>query len=83
MCGKLDPIYGWSHNLYEVDSVVGEIRLDNRYLNDIDGLDVPSLENIARWLWNQFDNRIPGLNRVAVQRGSEGQREGCSYNGRV
>jgi 6-pyruvoyltetrahydropterin/6-carboxytetrahydropterin synthase len=85
MRGEPDPIYGWSHNLYEVDTVVGEVRsrLDSCYLNDVDGLNVPSLENVARWLWNQFDNRITGLNRVTVRRGTEGQREGCSYNGRV
>ena len=43
---------------------------------------MPSLENVARWLWNELDNRIAGLDRVRIMRGMDGQREGCSYNGR-
>jgi 6-pyruvoyltetrahydropterin/6-carboxytetrahydropterin synthase len=83
MRGEPDPVYGWSHNLFEVETIVDEIRgrLDNSFLNEIDGLDVPSLENVARWLWGEFDSRIPGLDRVLLRRGSEGQREGCTYSG--
>ena len=83
--GNADPVYGWSHNLYDVDAVVEEVRgqVDNQYLNDIQGLSVPSLENVSRWLWNKFHNKIAGLDRVTVSRGSAGQREGCSYSGRT
>ena len=44
---------------------------------------MPSLENVTRWLWNELDNRIGGLDRVMVRRGFEGSREGCSYSGRA
>ena len=82
--GEPDATYGWSHNLFEVETVVDDVRrqIDHRYLNEIEGLDMPSLENVARWLWNELDNRIAGLDRVRIMRGMDGQREGCSYNGR-
>ena len=85
LCGNSDPVYGWSHNLYYIDAMVEEVRgqVDNRYLNDIEGLNAPSLENVARWVWNLFHNQTPGLDRVTVSRGGVGQREGCSYSGRT
>ena len=79
--GEPDPRFGWSHNLYEVDPVVEAVRgdLNDRYLNDVPGLEVPSLENLARWIWHRMAPDLPGLHRVTVQRGQPGQVEGCTY----
>ena len=81
--GEPDPVYGWSHNMFEVETVVDDVRrkIDHRYLNEIDGLDIPSLENVARWLWREFASKIEGLDRVQIRRGPEGQGEGCDYRG--
>ena len=49
---------------------------------DIEGLEVPSLENVAAWIWRRLDKAIPGLDRVMVRRGMDGAGEGCSYSGR-
>ncbi len=83
--GERDPEFGWTHNLYEVEAALIETksRLDSVYLNDIDGLKVPSLENIAVWIWGQIDSAIPGLERIALRRGHPGQVEGCTYSGRT
>ncbi len=53
--GEPDPVYGWSHNLYEVEEVIAEVKqsVDHRYLNDF--IEAPSIENVARWLWSQFE----------------------------
>ncbi|SUE44995.1 6-pyruvoyl trahydropterin synthase family protein [Roseomonas gilardii] len=82
--GEPDPVYGWSHNLYEVEKVVEKVRLkvDHTYLNDIEGLEHPSLENVARWIWNQLAGDLDGLDRVMVRRGPDGLAEGCTYSGR-
>ena len=56
--------------------------LDHKYLNDIEGLEVPSLENLAQWVWRRFDNVLPGLDRITVRRGFTGNAEGCTYRGR-
>lgn len=81
--GPSDPVYGWSHNLHDVEPVLDEVRkqLDHRFLNDIEGLEVPSLENLARWIWTRVERKLDGLDQVIVSRGLEGRREGCIYRG--
>jgi 6-pyruvoyltetrahydropterin/6-carboxytetrahydropterin synthase len=80
--GEQDPVYGWSHNLYEVDEIVDRVKgeIDHKYLNDIHGLEVPTLENVTRWLFRRFDGVLPGLDRLMVRRGTEGQAEGCTIS---
>ena len=53
--------------------------LDHSYLNDIEGLGVPSLENIAIWIWRRLEPAFDGLARVEVRRDSN--RHGCVYDG--
>ncbi len=81
--GSPDPVFGWSHNLYEVEPVVASLRqeLDHKYLNDIEGLAVPTLENLTRWIWRRLDQLIAGVDRVVVRRGADGSAEGCVYSG--
>ncbi len=40
--------------------------LDHRYLNDIEGLENPTSENIARWLWPRLAENLEGLSRLIV-----------------
>ena len=54
-------------------------RLDHRYLNEIEGLESPSLERIARFVWNALKPRFEGLSRVIVRR--DAHRHGCVYTG--
>jgi 6-pyruvoyltetrahydropterin/6-carboxytetrahydropterin synthase len=84
LTGKRDPVFGWTHNLYDVEEVVARIKgqLDEKYLNDVEGLEVPSLENVAAWIWHRFDKELPGVDRVIVRRGKEGSGEGCCYSAR-
>ena len=72
----------WVYDFGEIERHIAEIRaqLDHNYLNEIDGLQVPTLENISRWIWYQLDNVLPGLNRVCVRRGTCG--EGCVFSAR-
>src|SRR5574337_2042637 len=66
LTGKRDPVFGWTHNLYDVEAVVERVKrqLDNSYLNEIDGLEVPSIENVAAWIWHRLDDEVAGLDRV-------------------
>jgi 6-pyruvoyltetrahydropterin/6-carboxytetrahydropterin synthase len=77
--GKPDPVFGWSHNLYEVEPTIAGLRqeLDHKYLNDIEGLAVPTLENLTRWIWERLTQSINGVDRVEVSRGFGGHEEGC------
>lgn len=53
-------------------------RLDHYCLNDIEGLENPTSENLARWIWARLAPGLPGLDRVAVQ---ETCTAGCVYRG--
>lgn len=79
--GELDPNQGWIRDLAEVEYVLAKVRdqLDHKYLNSIEGLELPTLENLARWIWRNIEVDLPSLHRIIVRRGSCG--EGCIYYG--
>ena len=79
MKGRPDPKFGWSHNLDEVELAIARIkkRVDHKYLNDIAGLEVPTLENVTNWLLTEISGAVAGVDRVQVRRGLEGSSEGC------
>ncbi|KJS38171.1 MAG: 6-pyruvoyl tetrahydrobiopterin synthase [Hyphomonas sp. BRH_c22] len=49
-------------------------KLDHKLLNEIDGLDVPTLERICLWAAADLAPGLPGLSRVAVSRPSLNER---------
>ena len=79
--GEPDPATGFIADFGEVEAACGEIRarLDHKTLNDIPGLEQPSLEHLARYIWKSLRARLRELSRVTVRRDSAGQS--CSYRG--
>jgi 6-pyruvoyltetrahydropterin/6-carboxytetrahydropterin synthase len=77
--GKLDRQTGWIADFAGLDALIKPVRdlLDHRYLNDIAGLEQPTLEVICQWIFERLSQKTPLLHRVTVRRGSCG--EGCSY----
>ncbi len=79
--GPIDPHSGFvmshSHLLEAVNGVTQ--RLDHYFLNDIPGLETPSGENIARWIWRELKPRLPLLCEIVVERETCGIR--ISYRG--
>ena len=53
-------------------------RLDHHYLNDIKGLENPTSENLARWIWNELKPQLPQLHEVGIK---ETCTSGCYYRG--
>src|SRR5262245_30544723 len=41
-------------------------QLEHNYLNDVAGLDNPTSENLARWIWDRLRSELPGLSKVIV-----------------
>jgi 6-pyruvoyltetrahydropterin/6-carboxytetrahydropterin synthase len=83
--GEPDPEFGWCENLDAADERVREVWkvLDHSCLNEIEGLEKPSLENLARWIWDRLAVSFPDtLDRVQVARGPDGMSEGCTYSAR-
>lgn len=76
--GFVDPATGWVRDFAEITEAFAPIRerLDHNFLNDIDGLENPTSENLARWIWDRLT--LPGLSKVVV---SETCTSGCEYWG--
>ncbi len=55
-------------------------QLDHHYLNEIPGLENPTSENLAKWIWGKVAGKLPGLCRVIVK---ETCTSGCVYRGPV
>ncbi|TZF85163.1 6-carboxytetrahydropterin synthase QueD [Cognatilysobacter lacus] len=55
-------------------------RLDHNYLNDIEGLDNPTSERLAEWIWQRLKPGLPQLSEVAIH---ETCTSGCRYFGPV
>ncbi len=53
-------------------------RLDHYYLNDIAGLENPTSENIAIWIWRNLKPSLALLSKVVV---CETLLVGCTYRG--
>jgi 6-pyruvoyltetrahydropterin/6-carboxytetrahydropterin synthase len=78
--GEMDPEKGWVMDFAELKAEVGKTadRLDHRVLNQVEGLENPTCENLAVWIWNDLRGRLPGLSRVRVM---ESRFTGCTYRG--
>jgi len=66
--GEIDPTSGWLLDFAEIKRAFGPLyeRLDHRYLNEIEGLENPTAENIACWIWGHLKSSLPSLSRVEV-----------------
>jgi len=53
-------------------------RLDHRYLNEIAGLENPTSEVLARWIWRELRPTLPALTEIEVR---ETCTTGCIYRG--
>ena len=53
-------------------------QLDHRYLNDIPGLENPTSEYLAQWIWARLKPGLPALSKVVVR---ETCTAGCEYRG--
>lgn len=49
-------------------------RLDHRFLNHVDGLETPTLEVLARWVFHELADRLPVLAVVEIARPSLRER---------
>ena len=67
---------GWIRDLWKIEQIVNETikPLDHAILNDVDGLEQPALEQIAKWVFARLEPQLPGLTFVEVGRPSCGER---------
>ncbi len=78
--GEIDPNLGWVMDFGDLDEVVMPLvnALDHRVLNDLAGLENPTSELLATWMWNQLWPTLPLLVELHV---SETPSSRCVYRG--
>ena len=77
--GDFDRQNNWLVNYDEIDEIVKPIinELDHKTLNEIKGLENPTSENLARWLYKRIKKKIKNLKSVEIFRPRIG---GCIYS---
>ncbi len=78
--GAVDPHTGWVMDFARLKEVFAPLhdQLDHRYLNEIPGLENPTSEVLARWVWDRLQPELPELSQVVVR---ETCTSGCIYRG--
>ncbi len=71
---------GWVMDFSDIKKFCQPIieELDHKYLNEIDGLDNPTSENIAVWIWQRLIQKLPELSSIEIM---ETCNSGCEYRG--
>jgi 6-pyruvoyltetrahydropterin/6-carboxytetrahydropterin synthase len=78
--GPAGAATGWGRDFADLSCAMDPIlgQLDHYYLNDVEGLDNPTSETLARWIWERVMPALPGLSQVVVR---ETCTSGCVYRG--
>lgn len=68
MEGEVDETSGWFIDFGDIKRIFNPIyiQLDHHYLNDISGLENPTAENIAKWIWVQLKPLLPVLSGIEL-----------------
>lgn len=78
--GPIDPDLGWLIDFADITAAVEPARkqLDHYLLNEIEGLENPTSEVLAVWLWERIQPNLPPLSKIVV---FETCTSRCEYEG--
>ncbi len=78
--GEVDPKTGWLIDFAEIKRAFAPLfnQLDHHYLNEIEDLDNPTAEHIAKWIWTRLIPTLPQLSQINI---SETCAARCEYRG--
>jgi len=79
--GPVDPQTGWVIDFAELERRWAPLHalLDHRYLNEVPGLENPTSEVLAQFIWQSIQPSLAVLSRVTVYETCESR---CEYEGR-
>ena len=80
VAGPLGAATGWVIDFAEIADAFEPVleALDHRVLNDVEGLENPTCERLAVWIWARLRPALPGLSQLVVR---ETESSGCVYRG--
>jgi len=78
--GEVNMQQGWVMDFADIKSAFNPLykQLDHYYLNEVEGLENPTSENLARWIWQRLKPSLPVLSKIVIQ---ETCTAGCVYTG--
>ena len=78
--GSVDDKTGFVIDFGDIDDIFNPFlsKLDHSYLNNIEGLENPSSENLCLWIWERLVPSLPGLSQIEIK---ETDSTGCIYKG--
>ena len=78
--GPVGTDSGWVMDFAKIADAFNPIlaQLDHYYLNEIPGLENPTSEVLARWIWNKLYPQLTELSTIEIR---ETCTSGCVYNG--
>ncbi|MDH5649733.1 MAG: 6-carboxytetrahydropterin synthase QueD [Gammaproteobacteria bacterium] len=80
LSGPVAEQAGWVQDFADLKAAFDPLFkiLDHHYLNEIEGLENPTSENLAKWIWIRLKPKLPLLSKIVVQ---ETCTAGCIYRG--
>lgn len=80
VAGPVQDQTGWIMDFADLTRAFQPLyeRLDHHYLNEVEGLENPTSEHLARWIWRHLKPALPLLSEVVVR---ETCTAGCVYRG--
>lgn len=78
--GVVDEKIGWIYDHKLISQAMDPLleMLDHSYLNDIAGLESPTIEIMAAWFWKKLEPQLPGLVEIVIY---ETPTARCSFKG--
>lgn len=78
--GEIDEKVGWVYDHKRISEAMNPLidRLDHSYINDIEGLESPTIEIMAAWFWRKIEDQLPGLSEIVIY---ETPTARCSFRG--
>ena len=78
--GPVGDQSGWVMDFADLKAAFQPIydRIDHHYLNDIPGLENPTSERLALWIWTELKPRLPLLSELVI---AETCTSRCVYRG--
>lgn len=78
--GAVGEDTGWVQDFGDIKAAFKplEDQLDHNYLNEVQGLENPTSEILAKWIWTRLVSALPNLSAIQVR---ETCTSGCIYRG--
>jgi len=66
--GEVDPEIGWIYDHKVISQAMNPLleQLDHSYLNDLEGLESPTIEIMCAWFWRKLEKDLPGLCEITI-----------------